>query len=161
VTTSERLSSRPTGKGPDEVCLSRRDAEDLLRLLRILSHGLMENSPSTIDRAEFVRVARAVLRRRHERLDLFPADIFGEPAWEMLVELYSSGHRSASDPRKLAEASGVPASSAKRWIDYLEQNEMLVRGADRGVESIRLTSKAVRTLDSYFCQILTGKHEWL
>lgn len=161
MTTSEQLRSRPTGEGPGAVHLSRRDAEDLLRLLRVLSNGLMENSPSTIDRAEFVRVARTVLRHRHERLELLPPDMFGEPAWEMLVQLYASGNRSGADPHRLAEARGVPSSIARRWIDYLEQHELLVRQVEDGVESLRLSSKAVRALDFYFCQILTGKHEWL
>jgi len=161
VTTSEQLRSRPSCEGPGDVRLSRRDAEDLLRLLRILSSGLTENSPSTIDRAEFVRVARTVLRHRHERLELLPPDIFGEPAWEMLVELYASGIRSAAGAHGLAEASGVPPSSARRWIDYLEQHELLVRQVVDGIESFRLATKAIRALDSYFCQILTGKHEWL
>jgi len=157
VTTSEQLRSRPTGEGPGAVRLSRRDAEDLLRLLRILSSGLMENSPSTIDRAEFVRVARTVLTHRQERLDLLPPDMFGEPAWDMLVQLYASGNRSAADPRGLAKASGVPSSIARRWIDYLEQHELLVRQVEDGVESLGLSSKAVRALDSYFCRVLTGR----
>lgn len=159
MTTSERQRSRPSVLEPCNLRLSRRDAENLLRLLRIISQGLMDNSPPTIDRAEFVRVARTVLRRRRDRLELFPGDMFGEPAWEMLVELYSSGHRFATDPRRLAESAGVPPSSAKRWIDYLEQKELLVRRVDHGVETIELASKAIRALDSYFCKVLTAADE--
>lgn len=161
MTTSERLNSRPPGEGTGDVCLSKCDAEDLFRLLRIVSRGLKENSLSTIDRAEFARVARVTLQRRRERLELFPTHILGEPAWDMLVELYANGHRFDADPGKLAEVSGVQVSSAKRWIASLEQSGLLVRQVDQGIESIRLTSKAIRALDCYFCQILTASDEWL
>lgn len=104
-----------------------------------------------------VQLARKVLAARTLRLQLFPAGMFSEPAWDILLSLYSQpsgGHRSIAT---LAECSGAPASTAIRWIQYLEDEGLVIReanGGDRTGEFVHLTDKAYRALQFYLAQIL-------
>ena len=80
--------------------------------------------------------------------------MFGEPAWYMLLELYSRGEQGMASVADLADLAGGPASTAGRWIDYLEEQE-LVR---RSLGTLTLTGKSRGILDSYFSRMLGGRH---
>jgi DNA-binding MarR family transcriptional regulator len=83
--------------------------------------------------------------------------MFSEPAWDILLSLYSQpsgGRRSIST---LADCSGAPVSTAIRWIQYLEDEGLVIRGAiggDRTDEFVHLTDKAYCALQFYLAQIL-------
>lgn len=104
-----------------------------------------------------VQLARKMLAARHLRLQLFPAGMFCEPAWDILLSLYSQpsgGYRSIST---LAESSNAPVGTANRWVQYLEEQGLVVRevnGGDRAGEFVHLTDKAYRALQFYLAQIL-------
>ena len=157
MTKTEKLRSSAAAEERAFVRLSRRDAEDALRLLKRLSSSLAEDLPPTIDRAQFIRLARIILDQRQERVAVLPQEMFGEPAWDMLLELYALGDDSKTDLCNLSGRCGSPRSTAARWIDYLEDQQLLTREFDQGREFAQLTCKARRILDSYFCQILSGK----
>lgn len=108
------------------------------------------------DRA-LVQLARKMVAARHLRLQLFPAGMFCEPAWDILLSLYSQpsgGYRSIST---LAESSSAPVGTAIRWVQYLEEQGLVIRevnGGDRAGEIVHLTDKAYRALQFYLAQIL-------
>lgn len=108
------------------------------------------------DRA-LVQLARKMVAARHLRLQLFPAGMFCEPAWDILLSLYSQpsgGNRSIST---LAECSNAPVGTAIRWVQYLEEQGLVIRevnGGDRSGEFVHLTDKAFRALQFYLAQIL-------
>ena len=63
---------------------------------------------------------RAMVRARRARDRFFPADIFGEPAWDMLLDLALAaveGHDVAVS--SLCIAAAVPTTTALRWIKNL------------------------------------------
>lgn len=104
-----------------------------------------------------VQLARKILAGRMLRSQLFPTGMFCEPAWDMLLSLYSQpsgGRRTVSN---LAESSGAPISTAIRWIRYLEEQELVVReplGVELAGETVHLTDKAYRLLQFYLAQML-------
>jgi DNA-binding MarR family transcriptional regulator len=75
-------------------------------------------------------VSRAIhtrrLRNRH-----FPESLFGEPAWDMLLELLHAGieKRELTVPQ-LCEAVGVPGAIALRWLNSLANEGLVVRRPD-------------------------------
>lgn len=80
--------------------------------------------------ARQVAYARHVYRMRRRRDDLL-GGIFGEPAWDMLLELFIATAEGRSTPIKnLCIASCTPASTALRWIDRLLKAGMINRNAD-------------------------------
>ncbi len=61
-----------------------------------------------------------VANMRARRNALFGADLFGEPGWDMLLELYRAKMESRRlSIKSLAIASGAPATTAGRYITML------------------------------------------
>ncbi len=74
---------------------------------------------------------RALIRIRRVRADHLPADLFADPAWDMLLDLLSSrlgGKKVAVS--SLCVAAAVPPTTALRWIGVLEERGLVVRTAD-------------------------------
>ena len=102
---------------------------------------------------EVMRVIRA--RRLRERY--FPDDVFAEPAWDMMLTLLhaelTQRRVSVSD---LTASSGVPATTALRWMANLVKKGLFTRHADQFdarryfVELAPETSAALRR---YFAEL--------
>ena len=75
--------------------------------------------------------ARRILNLRQYRRAIFGPTLFGEPSWDMLLELYDA-HVNGRRERvsSLCVASGAPASTALRWIDHLEKEGWITRATD-------------------------------
>jgi hypothetical protein len=72
-----------------------------------------------------------VIRARRLRSRFFPADLFADPAWDMLLDLF---HAEVMQRRvsvtTLCEESGVPPTTALRWLTSMVEKGMFVRQAD-------------------------------
>lgn len=74
---------------------------------------------------------RQLVRARRERNRFFSAGLFGEPAWDMLLELYAADlSQRRVTVSNLAEASGTPMTTALRWIDALVKEGFAARRPD-------------------------------
>jgi len=97
-----------------------------------------------------------ILRFRAKRRTLFSPDLFGEPAWEILLELYRGelgGKRETVSG--LCVASGVPATTALRWIGNLEREGWIERDPDpidRRRFFVRLSKGARETMNRLFLE---------
>ena len=97
--------------------------------------------------------ARDHLDDRQNRARFFNESIFGEPAWEMLVLLYAYNDQARFTVSKLIDRAGAAYSSGLRWLQYLEQSELISRRAsttDGRVQFVELTPTAHHLLDLYF-----------
>ncbi len=73
----------------------------------------------------------AVTKARRLRNRSLPSDLFGEPAWDMLLDLTIADM--AGRPTLvtgLAAASGAPMSTALRYIDLMQKAGLLSRHDD-------------------------------
>jgi hypothetical protein len=100
---------------------------------------------------------RAVIRARRLRDAHFPSDLFADPAWDMLLDLYAAEleHRRVS-VSSLCIAAAVPGTTALRWIGTMVGAGLFERQADqhdRRRAYVALTSQARRGLGSYFAAI--------
>ena len=92
---------------------------------------------------------RAAARRRSRHLS---GEWFGEPAWEMLLELFiqfSGGARVST--KSLVIASGAADTTALRIIDRLEEAELIQRSPsqmDKRVTLVSLTRRGVVAVGS-------------
>lgn len=76
---------------------------------------------------EAAHLASAILRFRRYRTQIFSRDIFGEPAWELLLELFLADAQGVLiTGRIVAERHGVPGSVISRWLKYLTTQGLLV-----------------------------------
>lgn len=81
---------------------------------------------------DHLAIARDLLAMRRYRDALFGGDLFGEPAWDLLLELYL-----AADGRKpftvsnLGVSARVPPTTALRWTGLLLERGLIERTPDR------------------------------
>jgi hypothetical protein len=95
---------------------------------------------------------RSLLRARRLRAHYFRADLFADPAWDMLLDLMAArleGKRVAIS--SLCIAAAVPMTTALRWIGVLAEGGLVVRVADPGdgrrayVELAEATARALQS----------------
>lgn len=78
--------------------------------------------------AKLLALARRVKAARHGRINFFHSDLFAEPAWDMMLALYiAEGEGCRLKVSDLCNESGVPPTTALRWIDRLVQLRMVRR----------------------------------
>lgn len=75
---------------------------------------------------------RRYLRLRRRRDQLLPGDLFADPAWDMLLDLYQAELQGRIiSVSSACIASAVPPTTALRWIRVLEEEQLLLRIRDR------------------------------
>jgi hypothetical protein len=124
-------------------------ADEVARIARALSGEVDKESPRAVSdgmigyragpvepRAISVPVVRAtdvraMIRLRRQRDALFPADLFADPAWDMMLDLMAARiERLKVAVSSLCIAAAVPPTTALRWIRTLTDLGIFVRVAD-------------------------------
>lgn len=117
------------------VLMSSKDVEDARRLLAVLgesrppSEAAAQLGGARTDGDRLRRRAREIYDDRRRRSALFGPQMFGEPAWEMLLILYLEEGGERLTQARLAELSGTSRSGAFRWISFLEGRGFIEREA--------------------------------
>lgn len=103
------------------------------------------------------QLLRAILRFRVGRERIFGGDLFGEPAWDMLLELYEAELRGKEESvTSLCIGARVPATTALRWLRTLEVRGWVERRPDqrdRRRSFIHLADKARDALEAMFSEL--------
>lgn len=74
---------------------------------------------------------RGIIRARRLRATHFPADLFADPAWDMLLDLMQAEIAQHRVPvSSLCIAAAVPATTALRWIKTMTDRTILNRRND-------------------------------
>jgi hypothetical protein len=99
------------------------------------------------------RFVRAIIRVRRLRDHYFRSEMFADPAWDMLLDLFAARlERQRVAVSSLCIAAAVPATTALRWIKTMTDQHLFVRVADpqdgRRV-FIELSDEAAAGLDAY------------
>ena len=103
------------------------------------------------------RLVRRIIRQRQLRARFFDAELFADPAWDMLLDLTAARaeHQRVS-VTSLCIASGVPPTTALRWIGQMTEAGLFQRvedEADRRRAFIALTDRASDAMARYFAEI--------
>ena len=100
---------------------------------------------------------RSIIRARRLRARYFSEDLFADPAWDMLLDLFQAEIAQLRVPvSSLCIAAAVPATTALRWLKTMVSNGMFIRRADPHdgrrvfVELAPQTSVALRR---YFAEV--------
>ena len=103
------------------------------------------------------RIVRRILRQRQQRARFFDAELFADPAWDMLLDLTAArGEHKRVSVTSLCIASGVPPTTALRWISQMTRAGLFERvedTLDRRRAFIGLTEKAADGMGRYFAAI--------
>ena len=144
-------SNRPTN-GPVSFSPAMRDTARHYRTeadLALYARPQPDEGPSA--------PVRRMLRQRRMREQFFPADLFADPAWDMLLDLYAAqleGQPVAVS--SLCIAAAVPATTALRWIKTMTDTGLFERHADprdgRRI-FIGLSAKTAQAMERYFAAL--------
>ncbi len=103
----------------------------------------------------FAKMARASYERRRKRAKIFgDSELFGEPAWDILLDLYIA--QAEDKPVSVSSAcigSAAPPTTGLRWLGVLADHGLVEREHDPDDQRrvlVRLTDKALAAMDEYF-----------
>ena len=110
------------------------------------------------EEADPVLRKRSALRElktmRRLRSEYFPAELFADPCWEMLLDLYDASLTGAEvTVTSLGAASGVPPTTALRRMETLQDHDVIVRledKADKRRTIIKLSDAGMRAVEDFF-----------
>ena len=102
-----------------------------------------------------LEAALHALTDRKTRRDHFTnPNFFGEPAWDILLDLYIHQVRNeAVTVRSTIIGSGAPSQTAMRWLAILEAEDLIKSEQDPGDTNrmlVRLTAEGYEGLTRYF-----------
>ena len=87
---------------------------------------MAEHNPRRLAPAEAGELVSHIIRVRRLRVNLFRPQLFADPAWDVLLELFHADLREhRMETSELAEATSLPASTAGRWIGLLDREGLL------------------------------------
>jgi hypothetical protein len=108
------------------------------------------------------RMVRRIIRQRQMRARFFDGELFADPAWDMLLDLTAARAEQAKvSVTSLCIASGVPPTTALRWIGQMTEAGLLKRiedETDRRRAFIALTDKAIEAMSAYFAELGNSAH---
>lgn len=100
------------------------------------------------------RDVRATIRARRLREQFLSPELFADPAWDMLLDLYAARlERRRVSVSSLCIAAAVPPTTALRWIGTMHDAELFGREpdpSDKRRAHITLTERAASAMRSYF-----------
>ena len=100
------------------------------------------------------RLVRGIIRQRQLRARFFSADLFADPAWDMLLDLTAAAAEKVRvSVSSLCIAAAVPPTTALRWIRQMTEAGLLARiedHEDRRRAFIVLTEQSRSGMAAYF-----------
>ncbi|WP_233548494.1 winged helix DNA-binding protein [Aurantiacibacter zhengii] len=102
-------------------------------------------------------LVRKIITARRLRARFMNAELFADPAWDMLLDLTAARVEHARvSVTSLCIASGVPPTTALRWIGQMTEAGLFERvedDCDRRRAFIRLSDKAADGMARYFAEL--------
>jgi CheY-like chemotaxis protein/DNA-binding MarR family transcriptional regulator len=98
---------------------------------------------------------------RRLRTQHFPSDLFSDPCWEMLLDLYDA-HLAGAEVTvtSLGAASGVPQTTALRRMETLQGHGLITRSEDKDDKRrtiIKLTDPGLAAVERFFENYLSRR----
>jgi hypothetical protein len=164
--TSQITVGASAGAGHGEAALLFHPlADELMAIaarLRDAAEGSAASEPAETPSARPARPARnhlALARKayalRRKRASVFGnPDLFGEPAWDILLDLYiAAGEGKPVSVSSACIGSAAPATTGLRWLGVLADEGLVVREADAEDHRrvlVRLTPAGQTAMDRFF-----------
>ena len=111
------------------------------------------------------RAADRIREARRARAGIISAHLLGEPGWDMLIDLFVAKRQNrASVVKSVCLASGVPYTTAWRWLRVLEREGLVHFGSDtkdlRRVV-VEISDLGHRKMHDYFSVLVRNpRHEY-
>ncbi|MBV7267139.1 hypothetical protein [Erythrobacter ani] len=106
-------------------------------------------------------LARSIYEVRRKRESIFEnTDLFGEPAWDILLDLYAA-HASGKtvSVSSACIGSAAPPTTGLRWLGILADQNLIIREHDPNDQRrvyVRLSNAALMKMNAYFDEASAG-----
>jgi hypothetical protein len=104
-----------------------------------------------------LQMVRQVIANRQARARFFDAELFGDPAWDMLLDLTAAqGEGAQVSVTSLCIAAAVPATTALRWLTQMVECGIFIRvpdPADKRRAFIALSDRSLTAMAGYFASL--------
>lgn len=112
-------------------------------------------SGNRLDPAPCLEVAQRLYENRRKRGAIIGKyDLFGEPAWDILLDLYIAYARGLKvSVSSACIGSAVPSTTALRWLGVLQEAGLIVRENDSNDHRrmlVRLSNEAIERMERFF-----------
>lgn len=101
--------------------------------------------------------AELLLTQRAVRSETLPAELFHEPAWDMLLALFVAGEEGrAMNVKSLVACAQAPVTTSQRWIEHLHKLKLIDRiidPTDRRRVEINLSETGTRAIRDYLAPL--------
>jgi DNA-binding MarR family transcriptional regulator len=116
--------------------------------------GVMHKPLAPEESAKLLSQVQTAIKDRGRRSRHFSAELFGEPAWDILLELYAAELVQQRVPiSQVTVQANIPPTTVLRWVKVLDAAGHIVRKPDpfdaRRV-FLSLTPKTSYAMGSYF-----------
>jgi DNA-binding MarR family transcriptional regulator len=137
------------------VELTPADRDAAMRVLEKLAGTALDSHPT--NGPSLAELAWRMYDARKDRRHYFSEDLFSDPAWDMLLLLYCSESKAeAISVSALCTSTGLPQTSALRWISVLEGRRLVYREphpTDGRSSVVRLTEESRLSMNQYFQRV--------
>ncbi len=97
--------------------------------------------------------ARTLSDQRRLRRRSLPAELFHEPAWDMMLALYIAHDEGrVLNVKSLVACADAPVTTSQRWIEHLHKLRLVNRvvdSVDRRRLEVSLSQNGVEAMESY------------
>ena len=130
---------------------------EMAREIRESPEGLDRLAKRQIDPEEMAAVVYSDRRRRDR---VFGEGLFGEPCWDMMLELFvAAGKGNTLSTKSVTLGSAVPPTTALRWLENLESEGIVRRFADpddKRRTCVELSASAHARMGEYLAETIAG-----
>ncbi|KPH66550.1 MarR family transcriptional regulator [Novosphingobium aerophilum] len=138
-----------------ELEIGQSPAADLAGFDALVEDREGSKTSASQDHPIWVELARQTYDDRRRRTKIFQSEeLFGEPAWDILLDLFiAAKERRRVSVTSACIGSAVPSTTALRWITILEKQGLLVREADPGDARrvyVKLSARGYAAMLEYF-----------
>lgn len=157
--TAEKRLATPESSGPDRgrefntsnVVAAHSDTQGRANTPTIHSDLKMR-------RLQFAARAREAYAIRRRRTVIFDnSELFGEPAWDILLDLYiAHAENKQVSVSSACIGSAAPPTTGLRWLGVLSEQGLILREhdpVDQRRVLVRLAEKGLTAMDDYFSSI--------
>ena len=168
--TSDRRSGQTVGGAPHSglrIPDLKPLADQLIRIAQHLREGDFGEETQhaahpppfqesvTQTRLNYAEMARRAYATRRKRAAIFGnPELFGEPAWDILLDLYIAFvHEKPVSVSSACIGSAAPPTTGLRWLGVLAEHGLVAREQDPDDQRrvlVRLTERGANAMDEYF-----------
>lgn len=130
------------------------EGEELSNVLVKRRNSPLRESWDAADAELMITKASEIYRARRRRKRFFATDLFGEPAWDLLLDLFISRlKKKRISVTSACSAADVPSTTALRWLGVLEEAHLIERfdsETDQRVTWVQLTDYGSQIMFEFF-----------